>query len=99
MQDLDSVFVPRDMELVACRSVEGPPSVGADLRGHAEPAKEAERTTRDGRLGDVEVDSDLAAASQMDAAGGVKEPGELREPVALAPRRDCRELGSEVLRE
>jgi len=42
---------------------------------------------------------DLAAALQMDASCGMEEPGELGEPIALAPRRDRRELAPEILRE
>jgi hypothetical protein len=42
---------------------------------------------------------DLATSSKVDAASSVKEPGELREAVAIAPRRYARELVAEVLRE
>ena len=41
----------------------------------------------------------LTAPAKVDAAGRVKEPGELRQPVAVAPRGDPRELVAEVLRE
>jgi hypothetical protein len=43
--------------------------------------------------------SDLAAPTEVHAAGGVEETGELCEPVALAARRDRRELTAEILRE
>jgi hypothetical protein len=45
------------------------------------------------------MDGDLAAAFQMDAACRMEEPGELGEPIALASRRDRRELVPEILRE
>jgi hypothetical protein len=41
----------------------------------------------------------FAAALQMHAAGGMEEPGELGKAVALASRRDRRELVPKILRE
>jgi hypothetical protein len=45
------------------------------------------------------VDRNFPAALQVDAAGGVEQPEELREAVAGAPGRDPRKLVAEVLRE
>jgi hypothetical protein len=42
---------------------------------------------------------DLATSSEVNAARSVEDPGKLREPVAIAPRRYGRELVAEVLRE
>jgi hypothetical protein len=41
----------------------------------------------------------LATALEMHATGGMEEPGELGETIALASRRDRRELVPEILRE
>jgi hypothetical protein len=45
------------------------------------------------------VDRDLSPAFQVNAAGRVKEAGELSEPIALVPGSDRRELVAEILRE
>jgi hypothetical protein len=99
VQDLQRVLVTGDVELVARSTVEGAPLVGADLRRDAERTQEAEGAARDRRVGDVEMDRDLTAAAQVNAAGGVKQAGELGEPVALVAWRDRRELVAELLRE
>src|SRR5712692_10725375 len=99
VQDLQSVLVTGDVQLVARPSLERAAAVRSELRGNAKPAQKAERAASDGRVGDVEVDRDLAAAFQVNAAGRVKEPGELSEPIALVPGRDRRELVAEILRE
>ena len=80
-------------------AVERAALVRANLRRDTERAEQTECTTRDRGLGDVEMDGDLPAPAQVDAAGRVEETRELCEPVALAPRRDRRELAAEVLRE
>src|SRR4051812_5672842 len=86
VQNLERALVSRDMKLVPPAAPEGAAPVGAGLRRNAEPAQEAERAARDGGFRQVEVNGDLAAAPQVDAAGRVEEAGELREPVALTPR-------------
>jgi hypothetical protein len=70
-----------------------------DLGQNTESTQETERSTGDGGVADIEVHGDLAAALEMDAPGRMEEPRELGEPVALAARRDRRELVPEVLRE
>ena len=45
------------------------------------------------------MERDLAAAAQVDAAGGVEERRELGEPAAAARRRDRGELVAQVVRE
>jgi hypothetical protein len=44
------------------------------------------------------VEGDLAAAAEMEAAGDVEERRELGEPVAVASRRDRRQLVPHILR-
>ena len=99
MEDLDRVLVAANVKLVARRPIERPTLVRPDLGRDAEAAQQAERPPCDGRVRDVDVYGDLAATPEVDAAGRVKEPRELRQPVALAPRRDRRELAAQVLRE
>jgi hypothetical protein len=99
VQHLERPVVPGDVELVARRPVERASTVGPDFRGDPELAEEAEGSAGDGGLGDVEVHRDLAAPTEVDASGRVKEPGELGEPVAVAQRRDRGQLGAEILRE
>jgi hypothetical protein len=99
VQNLERVLVAADMELVASRPIKSPPLVRADLGRDAEPSQQAEGTANDGGVGDVEVEGDLAATSQVDAARGVEQPRQFGEPVALAARRDRGELAAEVLRE
>jgi len=99
VQHLKRVLVTGDVQLVARPSVECAPAVRPDLGGDAERAQEAEGAACHGRIGDVEVDRDLSATLQVNAAGRVKEPGELSQPIALIPRRDRRELVAKILRE
>ena len=72
-----------DVELVARATSERPPRVRPDLGLDAEAADEPDGPARDGRLGEVEVDRELAVPAQVQAAGRVEEPGELGEPVAV----------------
>jgi hypothetical protein len=99
VKDLEFAAGSGDPQLVASGVLECAPSVGADLGADAERAKEPERAARDGGVGHVELDRHFTATSQVDAPGGVEEAGELREPIALAPRRDRRELVSQVVRQ
>jgi hypothetical protein len=93
------MLVSGDMELVASPPVEGAPLVRADLRRDPEAAQQCEGASCDRRIGDVQMNRHLPSASEVHAAGRVEETGKLREPVALAPRRDRRELVAEILRE
>ena len=92
-------FVAGDVELVAGRPVERAPAVGADLRVDPERAQQREGAARDAGGGEVEVESDLAAAAQVDRPGRVEERRDLREPAAASRRRDRGQLGAEVVRE
>jgi cytochrome c-type biogenesis protein CcmH/NrfG len=73
--------------------------VRPDLGQDTERTQETERSTRDRRVAHVEVHRDLAAALEMDASRGMEEPGELGQTIALAARRDRRELVPKILRE
>jgi hypothetical protein len=99
VQDLQRAFVPGDVQLIPRTAFERSTAVGAYLRRDPEGAEEGKGATCDRGVRDVEMDGNLAATFQVDAAGRVKEPRELRETVAVASRRDCRELVAEVLRE
>src|SRR6058998_926270 len=98
-QHLERPVVAGDMELVPRLPREGVTLVGADLGREAEPAQEAESTPGRSGARKVEVECDLAASAQVQAARRMRETGELREPVALLPRRDTCELVPEVLRQ
>src|SRR6478609_1510001 len=58
------------VQLVSRRTVERTPSVGADLGFDVERPEERERAARDGRAREIEVEGDLAAAAQVEPAGG-----------------------------
>jgi hypothetical protein len=99
VQDLERALVARDVELVPHAALERPAAVGPDLRRDAEAAQEAERTPGDRRIREIQVNRHLSAAAKVLAARGVEEPRQLGEPVALALRRDRRELVPEVFRQ
>jgi hypothetical protein len=99
VEHLQRAVVSGYVQLVSRASVEGVTRVGPDLGRDAERAQKAERAASDRRIADVEVHRDLAATLQMHATRRVKEPRELRKTIALAARRDRRELVPEVLRE
>ena len=99
MKYLQGPLVAGDMQLVAGRAVERTSLVGADLGRDAEGAEQAERSPRDRRVSEVEMDGNLASSTEVDAAGRVKEARELGQPVALATRGDRRELAAQILRE
>ena len=99
MQDLERAFVARHVELISRPAFERAALVCAYLRLDAEGAEEAERAARDRRARHVEVNRDLAAPFQMNAAGRVKQAGELGEPIAVGTRCDRGELVAKILRE
>ena len=96
---LQGPLLPLDVELVAGRLLERVPAIGADLGLDAELPQEPECAPRDGRAREVEVERDLPAPAQVRAAGGMEEPRELGEPVAVAAWRDPGELVAELLGE
>jgi hypothetical protein len=87
-----------DVELIARRAVERLPLVGADLGFDVERAQQAERTARNGRAGEIEMDVDVAAAAEVDTARDVEEPEKLGQAVAVRCRRDCSELLAQIVR-
>ncbi len=91
------VVVALDVELVPRRSVEGPAPVGPDLRADPAVAEERERAPRRGAASEIEVQRPVAGAAEVQAPGGVEQRGELGAPIALALRRDRRELLANVL--
>src|SRR5581483_78168 len=64
---------------------------------HADVAQEGERAARGGRVGEIEVDSERAAA-EMPGARRVEERRELGEPAAAARGRDRGELVPQLVR-
>lgn len=99
VENLKRAVVPGDVELVARAGLERAAAVRADLRGDAERPQQTEGPACNGRIGDVEVNGDLTSPSQVHASRGMEEPGQLRKPVALAPRSDRRELVPQILRQ
>ncbi len=99
MQYLKRALTSRDVKLVSRPTLEGATTVRTNLRSDTERAQKTERPTRDGRVDDVQMDGDLAASSEMHAAGGVEEPGQLGQAITRAARRDSRELMAEVFRQ
>src|SRR5262245_55606896 len=98
VQHLECSRATWNVELVASTAVEGVARVRADLRLDAERANEPDGAAGDCRLGEVEMDGELAVAEEVKAAGGVKEPGDLGEPVAVFLRLDRGELMAHVFR-
>ena len=98
-ENVERAVAPGDVDLVPGRPVERPARVRADLGLDPEPAEQPERPPRHGSLGNVEMDRELAVSEQVQAAGGVEETRELRQPVAVAPRLDRGELAPDLVRE
>jgi hypothetical protein len=99
VEHLQRAVVSGYVQLVPRAPVKGVTRVRPDLGRDAERAQKAERTASNSRIGDVEVHRDLAAALQVHATRRMEEPRELCQAIALAARRDRRELVPEVLRE
>jgi hypothetical protein len=97
-EDAECVRVARDVELVPGRGVERPTPVGPDLRAEPALAEERERAPSRGAATEVEMQTPAPCAAQVEAARGVEQRGELCSSVALALRRDRRELLANVLR-
>jgi len=90
---------PVDVELVPGGALECVLPIRADLRVDARVAEERERAASDGGGDEVEMQRDLPAAAEVDAACDVEEAGELGEAVAVRFRRDLGELLAEIVRE
>ena len=99
MEHLQRAVVSGYVKLVPRAPLEGVTRVRPDLGRDAERTQKTERAASDRRIGDVEVHRDLAASLQMHATCRVEEPRELCQTIALAARRDRRELVPEILRE
>ena len=77
VEHLQRTVVSGYVQLIPRAPVEGVPRVRPDLGRDAERAQKAEGPASDRRVGDVEMHRDLAAALQVHASRGVKEPREL----------------------
>ena len=99
MEYLERTIVSGDVQLIPRASIEGVSRVRPNLGHDAEGTQQAERSARDRRIADVEMDGDLTATPQVHAPRRMEEPRELGETIALAARRDRRELVPEILRE
>jgi hypothetical protein len=62
-------------------------------------AQQRERTTRNRRTREVQMDRDLAATPYMDAPCRMEKAGQFRQAVALARRRDPGKLVAKAFRE
>ncbi len=90
-------FVAGDVELEARRPVERAPPVGPDLGADPALAQECKRAAGGSTAAEIEMQRPAARAPKVQAPGGVEQGRELRSPVALALRRDRRELLANVL--
>ncbi len=97
-EDAERVGVSGDVQLVSGRRVERAATVGPDLGPDAALAEKRECTPRSRPAPEVEVERPVAGSAQVQAASRVEEGRELGATVALALRRDRRELLADVLR-
>jgi len=74
VEHLQRALVSGDVQLVPRAAVEGSPRVRPDLGRDPERAQEAEGSAGYSRVCDVEMHGDLAAALQVHAPRGMKEP-------------------------
>ena len=74
MEHLQSAFVSCDVQLVPRAAIEGLSRVRPDLGRDAERAQKAESSARNRRVSNVEMHRHFAAALQVHASCGVKEP-------------------------
>jgi hypothetical protein len=96
-KDPQSVVVPVDVELVARRRVERSAAVRADLGPDSAVAQKGERTSGRCAAPEVEVERPVSRPAKMEAPRRVEQCRELGSAVALALRRDRRELLPDVL--
>jgi hypothetical protein len=92
------VGVSIDVELKPSRGIERPSPIGADLGAEPAVAEKGKSAPRGGAAPEVEMERPVAAAAQVETAGGMEERRELRSPIALALGGDRRELLPDVLR-
>ena len=96
-EDVERARVALHVELEARRAIERAPAVGADLGPDSFVAEQRERPARSCAAPEVEMKAPLPVSAQVEVARGMEERGELRTPVAVACRRDARELLADVL--
>ena len=99
VQRLEGASVVLEMELVARPPLEGAPLVRPDLAGDAVGAQEPERAPRDRPARQLEVERDAPATAQVDASRAADERRELGQSAAGLPRRDRRQLLTDVVGE
>jgi hypothetical protein len=86
-----------DVQLETRRSVERAAPIGADLGAQPALPQEREGPPRRRAAPEIQMERPVAAASQMEAPGGMEERRQLRPPVAFPLGRDRRELLANVL--
>ena len=74
MEYLERTIVSSDVQLIPRASIEGVSRVRPNLGHDAEGTQQAERSARDRRIADVEMDGDLTATPQVHAPGRMEEP-------------------------
>ena len=74
VEHLECTVVAGDVQLVPRASIESVSCIGPNLGDDAESAQQTERSTRDGRVADVEMHRDRAPTFQMHASRRVEEP-------------------------
>jgi hypothetical protein len=95
-EDAQGVGIAGNVQLVARCPVEGTAPIGADLRADLARAEERERAAGRGATPQIEVQRPIASCSKVQAAGRVKESGQLGPLIARATRSNSRELLSHV---
>ena len=96
-QHAERVLVTVDVQLVARCALERTPPVRADLGANPGGAQKGERAPRCCATPEVEMERPGSCAAQVQAARGVEEGRQLRPAIAVALRRDARELLADVL--
>jgi hypothetical protein len=95
-EDGECVLAALHVELIAGLALERATPVGPDLRPDPLLAEERERAAGSSSAAEVQVERPLAMATEVEAACGVEERRELGPAVALARRRDPRQLPAHV---
>lgn len=95
-EDAQGVGIAGNVQLVARCTVEGMAPISTNLRADLARAEERERAASRGATPQIEVQRPIASCSKVQAAGRVKESGQLGPLIARATRSNSGELLSHV---
>ena len=96
-EDDERLGVACDVELIPRRTVEGAPTIRPDLGADVVLAKQGEGPPRGRAAPEIEMEPPLTLSAQVEIPGGMEERRQLGTSVAVARRRDARELLADVL--